>query len=110
VFYQQTDSSGEKLTEGLDPMALANFAHFSFGFQTIFDTAIKINRSLMSVMAFSYSGILAWVSMIGDFAFSIVLYFSITLYLVQSEHSFLDFALGFVPNGGNLQTGLKLLI
>ncbi len=61
-------------------------------------------------MAFSYSGILAWVTMIGDFTFSLVLYFTITLYLVQSELSFLDYALGFVPNGGNLRAGLKHLI
>ena len=71
---------------------------------------MKINRSLMSVMAFSYSGILAWVTMIGDFAFSIVLYFTITLCLVQSELSFVDYALGFVPNGGNLRVELKHLI
>ena len=64
----------------------------------------------MSVMAFSYSGILAWVTMIGDFAFSIVLYFTITLCLVQSELSFVDYALGFVPNGGNLRAELKHLI
>ena len=49
---------------------------------SVFNIFLNINRYLMSVTAFGVSGIKAWVTMVGDFAFSLVLYFSITLALV----------------------------
>lgn len=68
---------------------------------------MKTNTKLMQVAVFSFSNMLAWLTMIGNWAFNIFLYFSIVYLLVDSEVSALDYALEFVPQAGQVRSGLK---
>ena len=61
----------------------------------------------MQVAVFGFSNMLAWLTAIGNWAFNIFLYFSIVYLLVESEVSALDYALEFVPQAGQVRSGLK---
>ena len=68
---------------------------------------MQANTRLMQVAVFGFSNMLAWLTAIGNWAFNIFLYFSIVYLLVESEVSALDYALEFVPQAGQVRSGLK---
>lgn len=68
---------------------------------------MKANTKLMQLALFSFSNTLTWLTAIGNWAFNIFLYFSIVYLLVETEVSALDYALEFIPQAGQLRSGLK---
>jgi len=68
---------------------------------------MKANSKILQIAAFSFSNMMAWLTMIGNWAFNIFLYFTIVYLLVDSEISALDYALEFVPQTGHVRQGLK---
>lgn len=46
---------------------------------------------------------MAWLTMIGNWAFNVFLYFTIVYLLVDSEISALDYVLEFVPQTGHVR-------
>lgn len=68
--------------------------------------ALQANTSVLQATLFGVSSVFAWFATIGNFAFNIFLYCTLVYVLVSAEKGPLEYALGWVPESGNLRGGL----
>jgi predicted PurR-regulated permease PerM len=61
------------------------------------DFALKVNSSVLSILIFGFSNIIAWLLSISSMAFNIVLYFTIVYYLLDMDRDIINLSCRLLP-------------